>query len=303
LRVGITGASGLIGAALIDAISERGDSVVTFARPTSPQTTENVVRWDPKRGLIDEGDLRRVGGFDVVVNLSGAGIGDKRWSPTRKSEILRSRIDPTSLLVQTIGESKGDLRLFASASAVGWYGSRDGALLDESSGRGEGFLADVCDAWENAALALTAFGVAVTCLRTGIVLSAKGGALKKQLPLYRFGLGGPLGTGNQWVSPISLFDEVAAILWVIDHGIDGPVNMVSPTPLTNRSFTRDLAKTLHRPNVFAVPAVALRVALGREMANELILASQRVVPQRLLSSGFAFCHPDASSALAWALGA
>jgi uncharacterized protein (TIGR01777 family) len=303
VRVGVTGASGLIGTSLVAALRERNDSVVTFVRPTSRITHDNVVRWDPSRGLLDDDDLRRAGGFDALVNLAGAGIGDRRWNAKRKSEIMASRVSATSLLCDVATSSMSGVSFLANASAVGWYGSRGDEPLDESSTRGEGFLANVCDAWENAALALRATGTTVARLRSGVVLSLRGGALRQQLPLFRTGVGGRLGSGRQWLSPISLYDEVAAILWVLDHRLEGPVNLVAPTPLTNRSFTRDLATALHRPGVFAVPAAALRITLGVEMADELVLASQRVTPQSLLASGYSFAHPDAAAALTWALAA
>jgi uncharacterized protein len=301
MRVGVTGASGLIGSSLVAALRERGDSVVTFVRPASRVDVGDTVRWDPARHLLDHDDLRRAGGFDAIVNLAGAGIGDRRWNAERKSEILSSRVSATSLLADVVKESPSGVSFIASASAVGWYGSRGDEVLDESSTRGEGFLADVCDAWENAALALSATGTTVARLRSGVVLSSRGGALPQQLPLFRVGVGGRLGSGRQWLSPVSLRDEVAAILWVLDHRLGGAVNLVAPTPLTNRAFTRDLAAALRRPGIFAVPAVALRATLGPEMANELILASQRVTPQSLLASGFTFADPDAPSAIAWAL--
>jgi uncharacterized protein (TIGR01777 family) len=301
VRVGVTGASGLIGSSLVAALQERDDSVVTFVRPTSRVTTDDVVRWDPSRALLDHDDLRRAGGFDAIVNLAGVGIGDRRWNATRKSEILSSRVSATTLLASVAKESAGGVGFLANASAVGWYGSRGDEQLDETSTRGEGFLADVCDEWESAALELRATGTTVARLRSGLVLSVRGGALRQQLPLFRAGVGGRLGSGRQWLSPISLRDEVAAILWVIDHRLEGPVNLVAPTPLTNRAFTRDLAAALHRPGVFAVPAAALRVTLGFEMANELILASQRVSPQSLLASGFSFAEANGAAALAWAL--
>jgi len=300
VRVGVTGASGLIGSSLVAALRERSDEVITFVRPTSRSTNVDVVRWDPSRGLLDDDDLRRVGGFDALVNLAGAGIGDRRWNAERKSEILTSRVSAASLLADVATFTSG-VGFLANASAIGWYGSRGDEQLDESSTRGEGFLADVCDAWENAALALGANGTTVARLRSGVVLSPRGGALRQQLPLFRAGVGGRLGSGRQWLSPISLHDEVTAILWVLDHRLEGPVNLVAPAPLTNRAFTRDLATALHRPGVFAVPAPALRLTLGAEMANELVLASQRVTPRSLLASGYSFAHPDAPAALAWAL--
>lgn len=283
------------------ALRERHDSVITFVRPTNRVRDDNLVRWDPSLGLLDDEDLRRVGGFDALVNLAGAGIGDRRWNAERKSEILSSRVAATSLLAEVAKQSTSGVGFLANASAIGWYGSRGDEVLDESSTRGEGFLADVCDAWENAALTLGSTGTTVARLRSGVVLSSHGGALRQQLPLFRVGVGGRLGSGRQWLSPISLRDEVTAILWVLDHHLEGPVNLVAPTPLTNRAFTRDLARVLHRPGVFAVPSIALRATLGPEMADELVLASQRVSPQSLLSSGFTFCDPDAASALAWAL--
>jgi uncharacterized protein (TIGR01777 family) len=285
------------------ALRERNDSVVTFVRPNTRATDGDSVRWDPARHLLDHDDLRRVGGFDAIVNLAGAGIGDRRWNEERKTEILRSRELATSLLADVAKETTSGVGFLANASAVGWYGSRGGEVLDESSARGDGFLSDVCDAWENAALTLAATGTKVARLRSGVVLSTRGGALPQQLPLFRVGVGGRLGSGRQWLSPISLRDEVSAITWVLDHRLEGAINLVAPTPLTNRAFTKDLARALHRPGFFAVPAFALRATLGPEMADELILASQRVTPQTLLASGFTFADPDGPSALAWALGA
>jgi uncharacterized protein (TIGR01777 family) len=303
VRIGVTGASGLIGTALIEALGARGDDVVIFQRPTSKSVAGDVVRWDPTRGLLDESDLRRVGGFDAIVNLAGAGIGDKRWSKERKAEILNSRTSAAALMGQVARAAPNGVGHLVNASAIGWYGSRGDEVLDETSTRGSGFLADVCDAWENAASAVATSGTTVARLRTGIVLSARGGALKKQLPLFQFGLGGRMGSGNQWLSPISLADEIAAILWVLDHRLEGPFNLAAPTPLTNRSFTRELAALMHRPAVLAIPSVALRVVLGPEMADELILSGQRVMPQRLLASGFTFKQPDVRSALEGALAA
>ena len=187
--------------------------------------------------------------------------------------------------------------LLASASAIGWYGDRGDEVLNETSLRGDGFLADVCHQWEGATGPLESGGVPVAHFRTGIVLSSRGGALKKQLPLVRWGLGGAFGNGRQWMSPIALIDEVRALLWIIDHQLTGPLNVVAPSPLTNRDFTSELASALHRRAFLNVPSPALRVVLGREMANELLLVSQRVTPDRLLASGFVFQCPDVASAL------
>lgn len=301
VRVGVTGASGLIGRALVAALEERGDDVVQFIRTTSLPASTPSVRWDPANGGVDEGDLRRVGGFDAVVNLAGAGIGDRRWSTARKREILESRVAATTTIARVLADSGGGTGLLANASAIGWYGSRGDDELDESSSSGSGYLADVCRAWERATQPLVDAGTTVAQLRSGLVLSARGGVLRQQLALFRRGLGGRYGSGRQWMSPISLADEVRAVLWILDHRLSGPLNLVAPSPLTNRDFTKVLAHALRRPAFFAVPRIALDVALGNEMAEELVFASQRVTPHALINSGFHFDHPDAASAVSWAL--
>ncbi|MHB8380538.1 MAG: TIGR01777 family oxidoreductase [Acidimicrobiales bacterium] len=301
MRVGVTGSSGLIGRSLVEALRERGDTVITFLRTTSaPSLGADVVRWDPERSHVDDADLKRASGFDAVVHLAGAGIGDHRWSTARKAEILASRIQSTSLLVRALGDVANGVKILASASAIGWYGSRGDAQLDETSSRGSGFLSDVCQSWEETASTLKDRAT-VALLRTGLVMSSRGGILKTQLPLFRLGLGGRYAAGSQWMSPISLSDEVRAILFVIDHEIAGPVNLTAPHALTNRAFTQQLARDLHRPAVFTVPRLALRAVLGEEMANELVLASQRVAPGVLQDAGFTFDHPDAASTIHWAL--
>lgn len=302
VRVGVTGSSGLIGNALVTALQERGDTVVTFVRPGSTMRTDSCVRWDPSSAYIDDTDLRVVGGLDALVHLAGAGIGDRRWTESRKALVLSSRIESTRLVDQVAQALPDGVGFLASASAIGWYGDRGDEILDEASTRGDGFLADVCHQWEQATSPLESRGTPVAHFRTGIVLSARGGALKKQLPLFRVGLGGAFGSGRQWMSPISLIDEVHALLWIIDHQLIGPFNLVAPSPLTNRDFARDLASALHRRAILNVPSPALRAVLGREMANELLLVSQRVTPQRLLASGFVFRCSDAPSALSEALG-
>ncbi len=190
-----------------------------------------------------------------------------------------------------------DVGFVANASAIGWYGDRGDSVLDERSTPGDGFLADVCRQWEEATSPMSASGVRLARLRTGIVLSSHGGALERQLPLFRVGLGATLGSGEQWMSPISLTDEVRAIVWILDHRLEGPVNLVAPAPVRNRDFTWALAQVLHRPSFLRVPALALRTVLGREMADELVLCSQRVEPHQLIESGFSFTSPDTLSAL------
>ncbi|MGD1012984.1 MAG: TIGR01777 family oxidoreductase [Acidimicrobiales bacterium] len=300
MRVGITGSSGFIGTALVEALLERGDEVVRFIRPGADQTA-STVRWDPSRQLVDDGDLQRAGRLEAVVHLAGAGIADKRWNDTRKREIVTSRTQSTALLVSTLAALPDGTPRLASGSAIGFYGSRGDEVLNESSSAGHGFLAATCKQWEESALALRARGTTVALLRTGIVLDRRGGSLKRQLPLFQWGLGGTLANGHQWTSPISLRDEVRAILWIIDHDIDGPVNLTCPTPLANRDFTRVLAHEMHRPHLARVPRVGLQIVLGAQLTSEAVLASQRVVPHVLVEGGFSFEHPDATSIVRAAL--
>jgi uncharacterized protein (TIGR01777 family) len=301
MRVGVTGSSGLIGSALAAALHERGDEVVRFVRTDSPDTDDRIIRWDPDLHFIDEGDLARVEHFDAVVNLAGVGIGDDRWSPSRKRDILSSRINATALMVEALLTMSRKPAIVASGSAVGVYGSCDDDLLDESSFPGDDFLAEVCLEWEKATLPLEEAGIAVAHLRTGIVMSTRGGALKRQLPLFRAGLGGRLSNGRQWLSPISLHDEVRAILWILDQRLTGPINLVSPMPVRNKDFTKTLGQALHRPALLWVPAKALKIALGKELTTGAVLASQRVIPMALLKSGFHFDNPGPPSILRAAL--
>ncbi len=300
MRVGVTGSSGFIGSALVAALRERGDDVVRFVRPDSPNASGDAIRWDPAKGVVDEGDLRTNGGFDAVVNLAGVGIAARRGSSAHRDAILHSRIDATTLLATVLRESSGTAFL-ASGSAIGIYGSRSEESLDESSNAGDDFLARVCVEWERATSSLEGGGTSVAHLRTGIVMSRSGGALERQLPLFRLGLGGTLGGGRQWISPISLRDEVRAIIWLIDTRLSGPFNLVAPAALTNRNFSNALARHLHRPCRLRVPSGALRLALGSELADATVLASQRVAPIKLRESGFIFESPDIASILAVAL--
>jgi uncharacterized protein len=300
VRIGVTGSSGFLGSALVSAFNERGDDVVRFIRPDSGGWTGEHIRWDPSRALVDDADLRRVGQFDAVVNLAGAGIADHRWTTERKEVIRQSRIDATTLLVRLLGESSGTPFL-ASGSAVGVYGSRGDEVLDESSSSGDDFLARVCTQWERATEPLEHLGTGVAHLRTGIVMAKSGGALKKQLPLFRLGLGGTFGDGRQWLSPISLRDHVRAILWLVDSRAGGPFNLVAPAALTNRAFGVALARQLRRPARLRVPSSALQIALGGELVTGAVLASQRVEPAALRDSGFIFDDPTIESILTRAL--
>jgi uncharacterized protein (TIGR01777 family) len=300
MRVGVTGSSGFIGTALVAALHQRGDQVVRFVRPGATASVEPAVRWDPTRGLVDDGDLRSVGGFDAVVNLAGAGVGDHRWTEARKSLVLQSRIATTELLVEALGSLPDGTAYLASGSAIGIYGARRLEPVDEHASLGNDFLAQVCQSWEGAALALAAKGAKVSLLRTGIVMSARGGVLKRQLPLFRYGLGGRLANGQQVLSALSLVDEVRAILWAIDHQIDGPINLAA-VAVTNAEFTTAVARALHRPALARVPAVALRIILGSELVTGAVLASQRVEARVLRESGFTFAQSDLTSIVESAL--
>jgi uncharacterized protein len=301
VRVALTGASGLLGAALAEALVARGDRVVALVRGTSRPTGLSAIPWEPERRAIDREAWRLAGHLDAVVNLAGAGIGDRRWSAERRREILDSRVATTSWLVELLGDA-GATTALLSASAIGVYGSRGDEVLDETSLTGSGFLARVCREWETAARHYETAGGAVTLLRTGVVLDARGGALARQLPLFRWGLGGRLGRGDQWMSPISLRDYLGAVLFLLDQTRTGPVNLVAREPVTNAAFTRALARALGRPSFMAVPGFALRAVLGGAMADELVLASQRVRPAALVEAGFDFAHPTIDTIVRAALG-
>ena len=302
MNVLLTGSSGLIGTALIERLRAGGHTVTRLVRPGATPapsgTGVTAVTWDPSTGSVDRDGLERAGPFDGAVNLAGAGIGDKRWSPARKAIILDSRVSATSLLVETLIHLSTPPPVLVSASAVGFYGDRGDEELTEESPTGSGFLASVCRAWEGAAAPAAAAGIRTVTVRTGIVLSRHGGAWGTQLPLFRLGLGGRMGPGTQYRSWITLEDEVGALLHGLeDGGVSGPVNATGPIPATDAELARALGAALHRPSVVAVPSVALRLALGAEMAHELILGGQRVVPAALISRGFTFAHTDLDHAV------
>ena len=297
MRVAVSGASGLIGSALCRALEERGDHVVRLVRGT-PQGGE--VAWDPGSGAVDRQGLE---GVEAAVHLAGAGIGDRRWTPARRALLVSSRVDSTTLLAATLAGLEPQPRVLVNASAVGIYGDRGAEELTEASPAGTGFLAELCRRWEAATAPAAAAGIRTVCLRSGIVLSRSGGALARQMPLFRFGVGGRLGSGRQWVSWISITDEVNVVLHALDNEtLSGPVNSVAPHPVTNAEFTSALGRAVHRPAVLAVPAPVLRLALGRELVDEALLASQRALPAALHESGFAFSHPRVDSALAEVVG-
>jgi len=299
----VTGSSGLIGTALMDRLVTDGHRVTRLVRTdsgpgaTRPPGVTDVV-WDPEEGTVDIAGIEAAGDVDGVVHLAGAGVGDKRWSPTRKQTILGSRTTATGLLASTMAELSSSPAVLVSSSAVGYYGDRGEDVLDERSSAGTGFLADVCVAWEAATAPAAAAGIRTVTLRTGIVLSAAGGALAKQLPLFRLGLGGRTGSGRQYRSWITLDDHVGAILHCLgDDTLSGPVNATSPDPATDAEMAKAIGRALHRPSFLAVPAPALKMVLGPEMAADLILSSQRVVPAKLVASGYTFAHTDLDEAM------
>ncbi|TGO04862.1 TIGR01777 family oxidoreductase [Serinibacter arcticus] len=279
----LAGGSGLIGSALVHDLESRGTRVRRLVRREA--SGENEVSWSPQDGVLPDSAFDGVGS---VVVLSGAGVGDKRWNTARKRELLRSRTSTTSLIARRMAELGGPQRLL-TASAVGYYGSRGDAELVETDAPGEGFLADLCQAWEAAAQPARDAGIAVATARTGLVLTPEGGALGKLLPLLKLGLAGPMGGGKQWWPWISLTDEIRALVHLIGSDVTGPVNLTAPEPLRNAELTRVLAKALNRPATVPVPAFALRIVLG-EFSSDL-LASQRVLPAALLADGFEFRHP------------
>jgi len=293
----VTGANGLIGSALIAALSAGGTSVRGVVRHSSGRAGEIV--WDPASQTIDRNALE---GATTVVHLAGENIAASRWTPETKSRILSSRTEGTQLLSQTLARLARPPRVLVSASAVGFYGNRGAEPLDETSSRGRGFLAEVCEQWEQSTNQARDAGIRVVHLRFGVVLTPSGGALAKMLTPFRLGGGATLGSGEQFMSWISLDDAVAAILHVArELRLEGPVNAVAPNPVTNREFTRTLASVLSRPAFVRVPAFVLRTLFG-EMADEMLLASTRALPRRLLKSGFVFRHGDLPAALAEMLG-
>lgn len=294
-RIAVAGASGLIGGALARSLAADGHEVVRLVR--RPPRTKDEVRWDPEAGRVDAAGLA---GCEAVVNLAGAGVGDSRWTDTYKARIRSSRVLGTRALAEAVAGLETKPRVFVNGSAMGYYGETGERAVDESAPPGEGFLPRLCVEWEGAAAPAQEAGVRTVFTRTGLVVSRAGGAWGRLFPLFRAGLGGRLGDGRQYWSFISLHDEVAAIRHLMDtDGLSGPFNLTAPQPLTNREITAAMGRVLHRPTLFPVPAPVLRSVLG-EMAGD-VLGSARVVPKRLLESGFTFAFPDIDGALKAAL--
>ena len=285
-RIAITGASGLIGNALVGYLKSQGHTVQRLVRRAAVSSEE--ITWDPIAGTVD---LDALAGVDAVIHLAGAGVSDKRWTKKYKSEILNSRLLGTTTIAKAVAIVKPQVSI--SASAIGWYGESGNRAVVESDRVGDDFLATVCREWESAAD--LAGDVRTVKLRTGLVLDPTGGALGKMLPLFRFGLGGKLSNGKQWWSWITLHDQIRAIAFLLESKVSGPVNLTSPNPVTNSEFTAGLARAMHRPALFPVPAIALKIALGGFSAE--VLGSKKVMPQVLTEAGFTFDYPHISSAL------
>lgn len=285
-RIAVTGASGLIGSALVGYLKSQGHTVQRLVRRAAVSSEE--ITWDPIAGTVD---MEALAGVDAVIHLAGAGVSDKRWTKKYKGEILNSRLLGTTTIAKAVAIVKP--QVFISASAIGWYGESGNRAVIESDRVGDDFLAAVCREWESAAD--LAGDVRTVKLRTGLVLDPTGGALGKMLPIFRFGLGGKLSNGKQWWSWITLHDQIRAITFLLESKISGPVNLTSPNPVTNSEFTAGLARAMHRPALLPVPAIALKVVLGGFSAE--VLGSKKVMPQVLTEAGFTFDYPHISSAL------
>ena len=293
LRVAVSGASGLVGQALIPALRERGGRVDRLIRhPTT--TSEHEIPWDPTRRIIDGQALE---GVDAVVHLAGENIGKGRWTRTRRQTLVQSRVNGTELLSRTLAGLEHRPHTLVCASAIGYYGNRGDELITENSPTGTGFLPELCRAWEEATQTARDAGIKVVCLRIGMVLSATGGALPRLLTPFKLGLGGVLGTGRQYVSWITLDDLVRVICHLLyESDLSGPVNAVTPHPVTNLSFTKALGRVLRRPTLLPVPRLILKLAFG-QMADDLLLKGARVLPARLQADGFEFEQSEIEAAL------
>ncbi|MEO1062016.1 MAG: TIGR01777 family oxidoreductase [Actinomycetota bacterium] len=297
MHVAITGSSGLIGTALTESLRTDGHQVTRFVRSASG--ADDTARWDPAAGEIDTDALAAA---DAVVHLAGVGIADQRWSDAHKQAVLDSRTDGTTTLARALADLTDGPKVLLSGSAIGYYGQTGDDAVDETAPAGSDYLADVCVQWEAAAAPAVEAGLRVAYLRTGIVQSAAGGQLKKQLLPFKLGVGGRIGDGQQYVSWITLIDEVRAIRYLLDQDVAGPVNLTAPNPARNIDYTKALGSVLGRPTIFPVPTFALKLILGSEGAEALALSSQRVLPKVLTEHGFEFSHTDIEAGLRAELG-
>lgn len=293
MNVLVTGSSGLVGTPLVRVLRDRGDRVVRLVR-TRGADGPDTASWDPEGGALDPATLD---GIDAVVHLAGRSIGERRWTLAEKQRVLESRTVGTGLLARTLATLGSGPRRMISASAVGIYGDRGEEVLTEESGLGDrGFMAEVCRRWEEATRPAEEAGIAVTRLRSGVILAAHGGLLKRLLLPFKLGLGGRMGSGRQYVSWISLPDEVAVILHLLDGDLTGPVNATTPNPVTNEELAKTLGRVLHRPTALPTPLLPVKLRYGAQLVQELMLEGQRVIPARL-DPAFSFQHPGLEGAL------
>ena len=299
MNILVSGSTGLVGTALIPALTAAGHEVIRLVRSKSRTPSKEIIGWDPAASYIDAAGLERL---DAIVHLAGEPIASGRWNSAKKARIRDSRVQGTRLLCEALSHVSRPPATLICASAIGYYGDRADEVLTESSSSGNGFLAEVCRDWEAACEAARRKGIRVVNTRFGVILSTAGGALAKMLTPFKMGMGGIVGSGRQYMSCISIDDCVGAIVHALNtNSVVGPVNVVGPTPVTNREFTKTLGKVLGRPTIFPIPAVAARLAFG-EMADELLLGSDRVEPKKLLESGYSFRHRDLETALRHMLG-
>lgn len=292
MRIVVSGASGLVGSALLPALTKQHE-VYKLVRST-PKAGANEIAWNPDKGTIDSEALE---GADAVIHLAGENISEGRWTAEKKRRILESRVKGTRLISETLSRLKRKPRTLVSASAIGFYGDRGNEVLTEQSASGHDFLSEVCREWEAATELAARAGVRVANLRFGVILSGRGGALKKMLQPFKMGVGGKLGSGEQYMSWIALDDVVGVIIFALERNeVSGPVNTVAPNPVTNLEYTKTLGRVLSKPTIFFVPKFAARLVFG-EMADALLLSSARVVPQKLQEAGFQFQYPEIEAAL------
>ena len=297
MDVAVTGSHGFIGSALLPALTGEGHRPVRVVR--SRAAGDDELSWDPEAGTIDAAGLEGIGG---VVHLAGAGIGDKRWTDARKRLILESRTKGTGLLARTLAGLKHPPSTLVSASAIGYYGNRADEPLDEQSAPGNDFVAGVCVQWEAATAPAAEAGIRVVTTRSGVILGRDGGVFPRMLLPFRLGLGGRLASGRQYMSWVSISDEVGAILHALtNESLSGPVNLTGPTPVTNAEFTKTLGRVVHRPTAIPTPLLPLKARYGSELVQHLLVEGQRVLPKRLDEHGFRFAHPTLEEALRAAL--
>jgi uncharacterized protein (TIGR01777 family) len=300
MRILVSGSTGFLGTALVETLEGQGQSIARLVRPGTSQKSaagarSQAVPWDPVAGQFDAAGAE---GADALIHLAGASIAGGRWNASRKELLRTSRIDATRHLIGALAKLQRPPRVIVAASAIGYYGNRGEEALTEGSAPGNEFLAGICREWESEAARGAQFGARVVSLRFGIILGAHGGALPRMALPFKLGAGGRLGNGRQWMSWLTLQETVSIIQFALmSSGLTGPVNAVTPNPVRNQEFTSILAKTLHRPALFPAPAFALRLALG-EMADALLLSSQKVLPSKLADSGYTFLQPNLASALA-----